>query len=97
MTTYQALLGIAVLGVLASVAMCVQYIRTHPHKWAYMVPPLTWLAHLLIFYGCVIARDAGYVTGIDFTFWSVIVRLQAVFLVLGVITLMAYERLIFRS
>jgi hypothetical protein len=97
MTNSQALQALSVSVSLLAAGVCVQYVRLYPRRWGYMVPPLTWLAHVLIFYTFVFLRDAGFGIGLDFILWSAIVRLQAVFLILGIVALLAYGRIIFRS
>jgi hypothetical protein len=58
---------------------------------------VTWLVHVLAFYAFVFARDLGVPFRIDFTFWSVLIRLQAAFLILGVMVMLTSEKLLFRT
>ena len=83
---------------LFSLGMTLRYVRTFPRQWPYAVPPVTWLTHVLIFYGCLFYRDfGGHQSGLDFTLWSAVIRLQAAFLIGGVMTMLAYEKLLFRT
>jgi hypothetical protein len=53
-------------------------------QWPYAIPPITWVLHALIFYLGVFARDyLGWLPGVDFKAWSAVLRLHAMFLVLG--------------
>ena len=89
-----AVVVFVILGVIATV----KFVKDHKDLWAYIIPPLTWLAHILIFYACVFLREhIGLLTGIDYTLWSAIIRLQAAILIAGVMGMLAYERLIFRT
>ena len=48
-----AVVAFVILGISATV----KFIKEHKERWAYAVPPLTWLAHLIIFYVCVFLRE----------------------------------------
>ncbi|HLE03994.1 MAG TPA: hypothetical protein VI729_05185 [Anaerolineales bacterium] len=97
MTTQQALQIAVVVVVLAALTFSLLYVRRSPAQWPYAIPPVTWLLHILVFYAFVFARDLGVPLRIDFTFWSVLIRLQAAFLILGVMIMLAYEKLLFRT
>lgn len=74
------------LATIAAFALWIHKFRDH---WYYAIAPLTWLAHLAIFYICVFMRDAGInFTSMDFTFWSALVRLHGVSIMSGIIVAM---------
>lgn len=99
MSNQQALQLCVFVVVLAALCATVVFMRRKPEQWAYAIPPLSWMLHVQVFYGLVFGRDFGWyvVPGLDFTLWSAIIRLQAAFLILGVMAMLAYERLIFRT
>lgn len=98
LTTQQYVQFLVVIVAIASIFMTAVFWRRHPDEWAYTIPPLSWLAHVLIFYAFVFAKDfLGLAIGLDFMLWSAVLRLQAAFLILGVMTMLAYEHLIFRG
>lgn len=104
MSTQVAIQLLVLVVVLIAMGMTVRYWMVHRAQWPYTIPPLSWLVHLVIFYGLFFARYygvpsgiAGFTTGLDFTFWSAIIRLQAAFLILGVMTMLAYDRLFFKA
>jgi len=95
MTTQQALQALVLAVTLLALGATWVFVRRHPDEWAYAVPPAAWLLHLIIFYGCIFWRDFANGPHLDFTFWSTVVRLQAAFLILGGMLLLACEQLIF--
>jgi len=82
---------------LAGLLVWFSWIRSHPDKWGYSVPPLSWLAHVSAFYLVLLSRvwwgdDVSLM--INFEMWSVIVKLHAAFLITGIGLVMLYERII---
>ena len=97
MTTQQALQVAVVAVAIDALAMTYRYVLRKPVEWPYAIPPVTWLLHVLAFYSVLFARDfLGFLVSIDFTFWSVLIRLQAAFLIFGVMAMLAYEKLLFK-
>ena len=81
----------------AGILVWALWIRSHPDKWKYAIPPLSWLAHVSAFYLVLLSRvwwgdDVSLV--INFEMWSVIVKLHAAFLTTGIGLVMLYERII---
>jgi hypothetical protein len=97
MTTQQALQVAVMIVALAALAFSLLYVRRIPAQWPYAIPPVTWLVHVLAFYAFVFALDLGIPLRIDFTFWSLLIRLQAAFLILGVMVMLTSEKLLFRT
>lgn len=96
--TQQVIQLIVILIAIVTVGFSWSYVRSHPEKAAYSVPPVSWLIHLIIFYAFVFLKDFfGQFTEIDFTLWSSIIRLQAAFLILGIMVMLRFERLIFNT
>ena len=52
----------------------------------YVLGPLLWALHGLIFYAVVLARGPGYPPNVSFTTWSLILRAHGVILVITVLT-----------
>lgn len=79
---------------LATIAAFAFWIRRYRDQWYYSIVPLTWLAHLTLFYICVFMRDAGLnFVGMDFTFWSSLVRLHGVSAMAGIVVAMLIGKL----
>jgi len=68
----------------------------HKTIWGYAVPAITWLFHVVIFYSSLLLlenpRDIAF-----FQSWSSVLRLHAMFLVIGIGALMVYERMVVKE
>lgn len=96
--TIQVIQLVIFVAVLMSIGMAIVYIRRKPSQWYYMIPPTAWLAQLLGFYFMVGIRDFTSLSILlDFTLWSAILRLQGVFIIFGILFMLVYERLFFKS
>lgn len=94
--TQQVIQLIVMLIAIATILITWSYVRSHPKNASYSVPPVSWLLHLIIFYGFVFAKDfLGLFSEIDFTLWSSIIRLQAAFLILGIMVMLRFDHLLF--
>lgn len=104
MSAQLSIQALVLLVALVTIGVTAGYWRSHRSQWPYTIPPMTWLVHLVIFYGLIFARFYGvpasvadFARNLDYTFWSAVIRLQAAFLILGVMTMLAYDKLIFRT
>ena len=79
----------------AGILVWALWIRSHPDRWRYAIPPLSWLVHVSAFYLVLLSRVWwGDVLAINYEMWSVIVKLHAAFLTAGIGLVMYYERII---
>ena len=61
----------------------------------YAVSPITWLAHLLLFYTSVLVRDAtGFQFPWSYELWSAVLRMQAIFTLAGISYMMLHPYII---
>jgi len=95
-TTQQALQVAVVVVAIAALAMTYRYVMRKPVEWPYAIPPATWLLHVLAFYAVMFFQSLDLSISIDYIFWATIIRLQAAFLIFGIMGMLAYEKLLFK-
>jgi hypothetical protein len=61
----------------------------HRSKWRYAIPPLSWLAHVVLYYACVLFGD---LPAVMVNLWSSAVRLHAVILITSVGLFLLFDR-----
>lgn len=83
-TTRLIIQAISFACALGGVVMLLRYLQKHWTAWPYVLPPLSWLVHVAIFYAAVILNRTQMLSiEIEFGFWSAVVHLHAVFLIAG--------------
>ncbi len=91
-------LVLATVGFGLVLAWAVRGGRIHPGRLRYGCTLLLWLAHTMVYYAVMVMRDNGQVGDSDlFSWWSLIVRLQALVSIIGVMGCLIMEDLVPRN
>lgn len=92
MTTLQQVQAFSWLLALIGLAACVAWYRSKPKQIGYITAPGTILLHAFVLYTAVFLRDyAGLLAGMNFTFWSALLRMQTLVMIAGVCVVMAMQ------
>jgi len=84
---------ISALGVVLFIA----WANKHREQWLYVVAPVTWLGHIIIFQLCLFTPSHCGLTATQLNIWSSAIRLQGVILVVGCSMILLLELLIFQK
>ncbi len=84
MTTPDMFRMVAMLISLIGIAIWLVWARRFEDRWRYAVAPITWLAHIMIYYGAYfISMYLGTYETLFFTNWSLVVRMQSILTISG--------------
>lgn len=78
-----------------NLVIVIYLVTRHSKQWLFFIVPAVWISSNIVFYMAIFARDFFRVPlTVNFTFWSAAIRLFGASAVAGILTAMAYNKII---